>query len=420
MLFLGANDFDNIRLEGRTLSMQSPGWIEEYGRRAGELMDIVGSRGARLYWVGMPVLRDGRRNATAADANTAVQQAAAGRPWVRFVDTWTLFADGDGRFATFRPGAGGEMIRMRQDDGIHLTRQGSNVVVAVRLRAHAEETGASPGSEPRRARAPGTRPAARPLSLPAEPEQSLSTARRIVRASAPRADARALAKRMRSEGNECGACQSRKRLTAEFIGTFWLVFGGCGSAVLAAAFPEVGIGFLGVALAFGLTVLTMAYAIGHISGCHLNPAVSARPRWPAAGSRRGPRCRTSSPRCSGASPAPACCYVIAIGRAGLHLTDGFAANGYGEHSPGQLLPGRLPGGRGRADLHVPDDHPGGDGRPGAEGLRPDRHRPRADPDPPDRDSGHQPLGQPGAQHRARRSSSAAGPWPSCGSSGSPP
>ena len=131
VLFLGANDFDNIRLEGRTLSMQSPGWIEEYGRRAGELMDIVGSRGARLYWVGMPVLRDGRRNATAADANTAVQQAAAGRPWVRFVDIWTLFADGDGRFATFRPGAGGEMIRMRQDDGIHLTRQGSNVVVAV-------------------------------------------------------------------------------------------------------------------------------------------------------------------------------------------------------------------------------------------------------------------------------------------------
>jgi hypothetical protein len=130
VLFLGPNDFDNIRLEGRSLAMQSPAWIEEYSRRAGELMDVVGARGARLYWVGMPVLRDGRRNATAADINTAVQQAAASRPWVRFIDIWALFADSDGRFATFRPGAGGEMIRMRQDDGIHLTRPASNQVVA--------------------------------------------------------------------------------------------------------------------------------------------------------------------------------------------------------------------------------------------------------------------------------------------------
>lgn len=124
-----------------------------------------------------------------------------------------------------------------------------------------------------------------------------------------------------------------KRSTAEFIGTFWLVFGGCGSAVLAAAFPALGIGFLGVALAFGLTVLTMAYAIGHISGCHLNPAVSV-------GLWAGRRFSATDlfpyviAQVAGAIVAAAVLLVIASGKAGFDLSAGFASNGYGEHSPG--------------------------------------------------------------------------------------
>jgi len=124
-----------------------------------------------------------------------------------------------------------------------------------------------------------------------------------------------------------------KKLGAEFIGTFWLVLGGCGSAVLAAAFPAVGIGLLGVSLAFGLTVLTMAYAIGHISGCHLNPAVSiglwAGGRFPA---------KDLVPyivaQVLGGILAGAVLFVIASGKAGFDVTAGFAANGYAEHSPG--------------------------------------------------------------------------------------
>jgi len=123
------------------------------------------------------------------------------------------------------------------------------------------------------------------------------------------------------------------KLAAEFLGTFWLVFGGCGSAVLAAAFPELGIGFHGVALAFGLTVLTMAYAIGHISGCHLNPAVSV-------GLVVGGRFSASElpgyviAQVLGAIAAAAVLYIIASGKAGFDLAGGFASNGYGEHSPG--------------------------------------------------------------------------------------
>jgi aquaporin Z len=120
---------------------------------------------------------------------------------------------------------------------------------------------------------------------------------------------------------------------AEFIGTFWLVLGGCGSAVIAAAFPNVGIGLLGVSLAFGLTVLTMAYAIGHISGCHLNPAVSiglwAGGRFPA--SRLAPYIAA---QVLGAIAAGGVLYVIASGQAGFDVSAGFASNGFGEHSPG--------------------------------------------------------------------------------------
>jgi aquaporin Z len=125
-----------------------------------------------------------------------------------------------------------------------------------------------------------------------------------------------------------------KRMFAEFIGTFWLVLGGCGSAVLAAAFPGLGIGLLGVALAFGLTVLTMAYAIGHISGCHLNPAVSFG-LW--AGRRFSGKDLLPYiiAQVVGAIVAATVLYIIASGKAGFVATGGFASNGYGEHSPGK-------------------------------------------------------------------------------------
>ncbi len=123
-----------------------------------------------------------------------------------------------------------------------------------------------------------------------------------------------------------------KRLIAEFFGTFWLVFGGCGSAVLAAGFPELGIGFVGVALAFGLTVLTMAYAVGHVSGGHFNPAVSI-------GLVFGGRfaARDLIPyvvaQVIGAIAAAGILYLIASGKAGFDASTGFASNGFGEHSP---------------------------------------------------------------------------------------
>ena len=123
------------------------------------------------------------------------------------------------------------------------------------------------------------------------------------------------------------------RCAAEFVGTFWLVFGGCGSAVIAAAFPAVGIGLLGVAFAFGLTLLTMAYAIGHISGCHLNPAVSI-------GLSVGKRFRAAElpayilAQVIGGIAAAAVLYVIASGKPGFDLSAGLASNGYGAHSPG--------------------------------------------------------------------------------------
>jgi aquaporin Z len=124
-----------------------------------------------------------------------------------------------------------------------------------------------------------------------------------------------------------------KAYIAEFLGTFWLVLGGCGSAVLAAAFPQVGIGLHGVALAFGLTVLTMAFAIGHVSGCHLNPAVSvglwAGGRFPA-----GKLVPYIVAQVAGAITAGAVLYIIASGAPGFDVSKGFASNGYGAHSPG--------------------------------------------------------------------------------------
>ena len=124
-----------------------------------------------------------------------------------------------------------------------------------------------------------------------------------------------------------------KRAVAEFFGTFWLVFGGCGAAVLAAAFPQLGIGFAGVALAFGLTVLTMAFAIGHISGCHLNPAVSAGlvvgKRFPAS-----EFLPYAVAQVLGGIAGAGTLYVIAKGKEGFDLAGGFASNGYGAHSPG--------------------------------------------------------------------------------------
>src|SRR5258708_9816628 len=123
-----------------------------------------------------------------------------------------------------------------------------------------------------------------------------------------------------------------KRCSAEFLGTLWLVFGGCGSAVIAAAFPNVGIGLLGVSLAFGLTVLTMAYGIGHISGCHLNPAVTV-------GLWTGKRFPASdiipyiAAQVIGAIAGAGVLYVIASGKAGFSVAGGFASNGYADHSP---------------------------------------------------------------------------------------
>jgi aquaporin Z len=124
-----------------------------------------------------------------------------------------------------------------------------------------------------------------------------------------------------------------KKLAAEFIGTFWLVLGGCGSAVLAAAFPEVGIGFVGVSLAFGLTVLTMAYAIGHISGCHLNPAVTVG-LWAGGRHPSGEVLPYIVAQVIGGFVGALVLYSIASGKAGFDLAGGLASNGFGEHSPG--------------------------------------------------------------------------------------
>ena len=124
-----------------------------------------------------------------------------------------------------------------------------------------------------------------------------------------------------------------RKLVSEFIGTAWLVLGGCGSAVLAAAFPQLGIGFVGVALAFGLTVLTMAYAIGHVSGCHLNPAVSVG-LWAGARFPLADLPGYVIAQVLGGIAGAGILYLIASGHAGFDVHAGFASNGYGDHSPG--------------------------------------------------------------------------------------
>lgn len=129
-----------------------------------------------------------------------------------------------------------------------------------------------------------------------------------------------------------------KKLVAEFIGTAWLVLGGCGAAVLAAAFPQLGIGFVGVALAFGLTVVTMAYAIGHVSGCHLNPAVSVG-LWAGGRFKAGELPGYVAAQVAGAVAGAGVLYLIASRHPGFDLSAGFASNGYGDHSPGHYTMG---------------------------------------------------------------------------------
>jgi len=124
-----------------------------------------------------------------------------------------------------------------------------------------------------------------------------------------------------------------KKLAAEFLGTAWLVLGGCGAAVLAAAFPQLGIGFVGVSLAFGLTVLTMAYAIGHVSGCHLNPAVSVG-LWAGGRFKAADLPGYIIAQVLGGAAGAGVLYLIASGHAGFDVSAGFASNGYGAHSPG--------------------------------------------------------------------------------------
>ena len=190
------------------------------------------------------------------------------------------------------------------------------------------------------------------------------------------------------------------KLIAEFIGTFWLVLGGCGSAVLAATFPDVGIGLTGVSLAFGLTVLTMAYAVGPISGGHFNPAVSCG-LWAAGRFPANELAPYIVAQVVGAVAGAAILFVIASGKAGFDVSAGFAANGYGEHSPGKYslasaLVTEVVMTFGFLVVILGSDSP-----PRARGICGHCDRAGAHPHPPGEHSGDQHVGQSGPQHGIR-------------------
>lgn len=128
IFFIGANDNQNFFLGNRILPLLTPEWKAEYARRAGVIMDLIGQHGGRLYWVNLPVMRDPTRNAVVNEINSALAEEAGKREWVTIVDIWPLFAEDDGSFATYRPGPDGELVRARQDDGVHLTRIGTDWV----------------------------------------------------------------------------------------------------------------------------------------------------------------------------------------------------------------------------------------------------------------------------------------------------
>ena len=128
IFMVGANDDADLRVDSHTYARGTPEWSTEYRKRAGNVMDIVGRGGAQFYWIGQPIMRDGARSKVAADINAAAMAEAAKRPWVHFVDTWTMFSDTSGNYATFLPGPDGELVRVRQDEGVHWTRAGTTWV----------------------------------------------------------------------------------------------------------------------------------------------------------------------------------------------------------------------------------------------------------------------------------------------------
>lgn len=126
--FSGANDYTDMRTDAGSLTRGTPEWLAEYRKRAGEVMDIVGKRGGQMYWVGQPIMRDKARSKVAVDINTVVAVEALSRPWVHYLDIWAMFTDSNGSYAAFLPDASGELVRVRQEEGIHLTRSATTWV----------------------------------------------------------------------------------------------------------------------------------------------------------------------------------------------------------------------------------------------------------------------------------------------------